>query len=1537
MARRVNTKFLIILTSILAVLVVATIVAQKLLTKDDPAEFAAKAKAAGAEGKIAEGARYFGHALNVDPENTDMLVQVGDYYAEYAWFDPEYILRARAFWEKALEVNPSYVPALERILNFWEQQSEISQSGELFERMREAARKLSEASPDNTHARALYHVAVIRAWLAGIATDRETVDENLAKIEELRKEDPANADLPTYLAQAKMARAQEDMRMNNRVAAVAQLDEAEKLMEDALAAQPDNASMNYKTHQVLTTLAALNRDPKNPDMYKTRYLPRIKSTLDKAVELSKPEDDDFVDIHLRAAIFAAQEKNAEEADKIYKALAESRPNDQIVRLAYAKQLSTTGHRKEAIELLSKPIEQSKSLKGVRAALIRQLRLQTLLDLTNMRLDEYAQTDDPAERERIMTQAEEEYAMIVAEISDGPESLKLKGKMQLFKGENIEAIQSLDRARALLEQQGRPKDFDLMLMLAKGYLATSQTGAAKTLLTEISKEYPDFILAKILLAQAMIRDQDLDGAKPYVDELEAKLPDQTEVIKMRLAMLDKKSDKAEIDRYYKKLPEETRDQRVAKAQIAAMVSNLNEAVRLLSIVLQDDPGDVQAAMALAQVRTARNEKSEAKEIINQALKQKPDDKTLQLYKMQLDGATQEEIAGTVEEMIDESADPFQKELQLAQLAVRQGKRDEYFTHVKKAESLKPDDTRVAQMLFEYYLVDKKWAEATSYVDKLSRANADSANGLLFKYRLASAKGELDAAVNIARDLTRSMPEFSRSWSTLGQALMATRQPQEALQRFALALEKQPTNIDALKGIISAYYQVERPEEALTYINVGREKYPADPEFQRFDVEHKLNYGDPKEAIAPLEEALLKKSNSPPAYAAVGNAYLKVARKVAEENPQESAMFLQKARDTFSQARQKWPGEPVFYGYLAEISLMSGDYEGGQKVLQQLRARPEWKDRVEPLMALANYYRTAGKFEEAEAVLREALDKPEDKAAVQSELASVLSSPNVRKYDEAIKVLDADPNNPQLQRQRIEILLTAGRNDDAEKAIRSALEKNPDSTDMLNLLAIASLTSRKYDQAATTLKKVLEIDPKNFTALYHFGLVRMQQPQPDLEESIKYLQQARDINVRNVEIRMTLAQAYRQRNDLDSAVNEIQAILDLVPANAQARLTLLELYSAYTPPRWSDYERTIKDALAIRQFANDPEWYQRESTMWLRRNDNAQAVAKMQEAVKLAPDNPAILNSYLMTLAETDNYNPLLRETERLLSKNLKTWWVYNARAVAKANLNDRQGALADFSTGLDIARNEGNDGASETIIRSMTKEIGYTDAIAYVLKLAESDPRWRLLLVSLYRSNQDDASAIAQLELLRADFSRLDTAQQLNALRLEGTVYLTVKPPQVEKSEKAYRELLKINPDDLTSLNNLACLLAESTTPPRPQEALEYSQRAYDLMTRRGQLEPLLADTHGWVLTLLGRPEGVNILETVVQRSPFLDAHYHLAEAYLKQQYPEEAQRQLVRAEELIAEASRKQEPVDPAIVAKVNDAMVRVQEAIRAKTQAQAP
>jgi len=169
----------------------------------------------------------------------------------------------------------------------------------------------------------------------------------------------------------------------------------------------------------------------------------------KARELAKPDDPLFVFINLSAARASAD--NAAVAEKILRELIEKQPEDQQVRLALAEQLATDPtRRKEAIEILDKPFASMK-FSGPRALLIREWQIRTLVVATNLRLEQYAGSQ-PKDREALLPKIREGLALI--ESKDGAESarsLRLRGKLLKMQGEVIQAIQTLEKARALAEK------------------------------------------------------------------------------------------------------------------------------------------------------------------------------------------------------------------------------------------------------------------------------------------------------------------------------------------------------------------------------------------------------------------------------------------------------------------------------------------------------------------------------------------------------------------------------------------------------------------------------------------------------------------------------------------------------------------------------------------------------------------------------------------------------------------------------------------------------------------------------------------------------------------------------------------------------------------------------------------------------------------------------------------------------------------------------------------------------------------------------
>jgi tetratricopeptide (TPR) repeat protein len=214
------------------------------------------------------------------------------------------------------------------------------------------------------------------------------------------------------------------------------------------------------------------------------------------------------------------------------------------------------------------------------------------------------------------------------------------------------------------------------------------------------------------------------------------------------------------------------------------------------------------------------------------------------------------------------------------------------------------------------------------------------------------------------------------------------------------------------------------------------------------------------------------------------------------------------------------------------------------------------------------------------------------------------------------------------------------------------------------------------------------------------------------------------------------------------------------------------------------------------------------------------------------------------------------------------------------------------------------------------------AAKQVARLDPHDVRARTLQriapIHILLLNEKPNDAISAVDALMPELPNLARADQVTLLRLGGEAYSNTTPaPQVGKARDAYVALIDRAPDDMPALNNLAYLLLEQTTPPDPQQALKYSERAYRVMERAGTFDPSVADTHGWALANAGHVrEAIDLLAKVVEQLPAPETEGHLGEACLMARKPEEAALHLGIALDLLRQAEQNGRPPDPALRAR---------------------
>jgi tetratricopeptide (TPR) repeat protein len=1486
--------------------------------------------------------------------------------------------------------------------SYWQQMESSMLEGELYTRVRETAQRLSDVEPANLSVLAKVHIATVRPWLDGLTQVFRTEDVNASRkaLDALMQRDRANADIPYYLALCNLKEAQELRRpgREDKEKAERLTAEAGKKIDQAAADQPKNAALQLRAAQVYTMLeqveraraASARRDaprsgaplPEIPAEGQTPSGKKAKQALAAAVEAAqslKPEDPLFADIQVAAADAAIADHRPEDAEKIYAALLKKLPDDQNVRIHYAAVLARAGtaeKRDRAIQLLSAEVN-VKQFTGARGFLAAQLRAKTLIDLVDARIEKARLQEDPDKRKAELATAKEDLDRLGRIIStDSIPVLRLRGRLQQMEGNPIASIQTFQRAVDLM-QGSTKKDFTLVNDLANAYIYAGQTGSAKKLLQDVIDRNDWFVPARLQMAQVLITENKLDDARTQLDQADKylgamqgqadmkELPAwQANYQRVLMSLLARSKD-PKLDEQFTRMAEGTRGERLNKAAVAQGLKKYDEAARLANLVLAENPKDLGALEALLNANISAGHRAEALAAVDRTLAANPPEAQARKLKearekiaaqMALEKASPEQAYAVSRKLVEEEPDTPERAVKLADLELR-------FKHppadaeaiLLKANAANPASVPVLSRLFELAISQKQWDKARAYCDKLVATKGDGADGLLYQFRFATAHGDKAEALRIAKAVKDSRPEFDLGYLAMGQALQAMERYGDAVNWYNQARIRKPLNFDALKGMVECFYAQNMVPDAKRLIDEARGLFPDNPHFKDLELNHELVYGDPQSVVAEREEILRQQPEDRQNWVELASAYRVVARAKREQDPARSAEALAKARDLLTRGLAKWKGDTDLTASLAAVLSESGDFAGGEKLLGDYARAPEHAAEAQPLLVLADYYIRGNQYEKAEAASREALQRAEGAtppdlktaADIRVRLADFLS--RFGRFDDALAAIDqaktgegsqAAELNRVLFRQRLQVLVASGRRDLAEHALLEALAKPSlaNDPDLQMKLVTVNFEGGKYDEALDRVNKILKAEPDNTLVRFFRGQILLKKPRPDLAAAIDDLNFVKGREPNKAGARLLLADAYRKQRDNGSAVRVLEEGLRLQPTDRDLRLKLMDVRSDPNGPELDEVLRLAREARENLQLKDDPVWAYREALVHAQRNKWGEAVAAINDAIKLDPRDVNLRREQQNILLGAGRYQDVLAMTDAMARDGRAPYWVFMNRGRARHGLKDDAGATSEFNAGLNAAAD--NSAAVEQIVKTMVATVGKDEALNQVLARAGKDVRWKLLAAALYSVPERDKGkpadwerAVAMLDEVQAHFSELSPAHKAQALRIAGPLYQLAQPPQYDKARKAYLDLLApdVAPNDLFALNNLANLLIDESLVPQPQEARKYSQAANDQVKRAQPFPAAIFDTHGWVLVQCGElTEAIEILQKVTSQTNMPEAHYHLGEAYLKKQDYNKAKEELRIASQAVTEAISQGNVVPAGLEKKIQAALQKAGEVERA-------
>ena len=1623
MAKRVNTRFLIVLTAVFACLIAAAVVAKYTVLRKDPRANEAAGDQHFKNGEYKQAIERYRFAIAGNKKPAPLLVKLGDVLNVMVADDPENLNNARAAWSQAMASDPNHEPALQRLLDsYWEESELYPSRNDLYPRIYETAKRLAELRPGDTKVLTKRDIAGVRPWLNELPI-RKPEPEMIVAMKARVQRDPSDADLRYYLAKFWLKEAWEFRQRGPARDAENRMAQAAALFDEALKDPPKdpqaNALLQLRGAQVYAELDRAEkianeagRRPQAQAAPQTQpagsYAAKAEKALAAAMESAKsvPVDSQlYFDVNIQAVDWAARQRRMKDAEKVCEEMLAKRPDDPKVRLLYARLLTenpTPAKREKAIELLSREVKVA-GLVGPQGYNATNLRIQTLMELISTKIEQAKslaaslaaapQAGDAAvmkpqeikqKQDQLLADIRDDMKRLDSMVpGEAVSALRLKAQLLQLEGKPAEALGMFRRAVTLMEGATQErKDWDLINELAHAYLNAGQTGSAKQYLERIVAQYESHVPSRLLLANVLMTENKLEEAKAHMREAEKHLgkmaPDSPEFVRARaefdrigMALMRMTND-PRLEEQYTKLPEGTRAERLNKAAVARQIKKTDEAVRLTTLVAKEEPKDMGAFQALLNTLVGADRRQEALAAVETFLANNPDKAAMLTpvrdrlkAAVELADATPQQVYERRKQLIEAEPESAMRSMKLADL-----ERD--FNNLDKAEEIlqklhndNPGDIAVVEQLFDLNLTQRKWERAKGYMDKLVAAKSDGADGLLHQFRFAMSKGDTAEGLRLGKALTLTRPDFDVSFVALGQAYQADHRHAEAVKQYEAARVRKPRNVDALRGLIECYYQQNRPDAVRQVLDEARVLFPSDGRFREMELRYQLEFGDPMAVVTEREQLQKERPEVAQTWIDLATAYRRAARSKGEADAAARDDLRAKARGVLQKGAAKWGGDGRFVTLLADLAMDGGDVAAGEKLLQDYAARGDQKDRFEPQLLLADYYARANRLDEAQKAFESALQKADALARAAGDkkdaaAAATAAAYDIRlnysaflaqngKYDDALKVLDVAAEaaragagaaaDRRLFVQRLNVLIVAGKRDLAEQALLDALGGKvagaAGDTGLQMMLVRVNYDGGRYDQALERVNTILKAEPDNMEAKFYRGQIMLRKPQPDLPNAINDLTEVRQADPRNAATRILLADAFRQTGDTPKAIRELEEGLRHDPLSREMRLRLMDYRSAEGSQDLNEVLRLASEARLHPQLKNDAVWAYRESVVYSNRKEWPRALAAIEDSMKLAPKDMTLVREYQSVELLAGNHKQVLDQTDRLVKENKAPWWMFMNRAVARNGLKDEAGAMNEFNLALTAAG--GDNSAAEQIVKQMTTTVGKDRAIEQVMARANQDVRWKLLAAALHSVYKDWDNATKMLDDVQAQFNTLTPRQQIQALRISGPLYQLARPPKLEKARDAYEKLLKIAPNDLFALNNLATLLVDDALVSQPQEAKVYSKKAYDQVKRSQPFPAAILDTHGWVLIQCGGrdiDEGIDILQKVVRQTSLPEAHYHLAEGYLKKKTPEKALTELKVAADSINRVSVQGIAVSPDLEQKIRQATERANEMLRSQSGA---
>jgi tetratricopeptide (TPR) repeat protein len=448
-------------------------------------------------------------------------------------------------------------------------------------------------------------------------------------------------------------------------------------------------------------------------------------------------------------------------------------------------------------------------------------------------------------------------------------------------------------------------------------------------------------------------------------------------------------------------------------------------------------------------------------------------------------------------------------------------------------LDPKDTEAALWLARLYRLENEQDNAKAVLQALLEREPTNENGVEQLTQLLLDEGQSPEAIAALQGVLHRAPT-ARLWELLGDAYNQGHDLPKAEQAYRRAADGAPGDINHRKELAQTLLSEEKYPEAL-------EQFQRLSQMDADDPDNYLRLAEIYRQLKQLDKAeqnvLLAKERAPNNLEV---AYYQASIYEDEGRLEDSIRVLSEAVTAVKTESEFTPSRrralAILYQQLGQLYRETGNYTAAVNTFEEMLRLGAEEDRRARVMII-DTYRDARDISKALDAAHKAADAyPKDRSI---QIAQALLLGENAQADQAVSklrtLLDNSAADLEIQLDIAQVYEQSKRWNDAEQAVHAAEKLQLDSSgkEMTGFLLGAIFErQKKYEQAEEEFRKVLNVNPRNGSALNYYGYMLADRG-IRLEEAAGMIKRALADDPNNAAYQDSLGWAYFKQDRLDDA--------------------------------------------------------------------------------------------------------------------------------------------------------------------------------------------------------------------------------------------------------------------------------------------------------------------------------------------------------------------------------------------------------------------